>query len=229
MGTLQRLGDDLWVADGPTAMDLFVIPYPTRMTIIRLPSGRLWLSSPVTLSYQRLQEVLDLGEPAHLVSATPRHHWRLQPWHALFPDATLWSCATGPFTLGKRTLPATRLTDRVPADWEGAIDQAVYTGVAFEETTFLHAASGTVVVEDIIQSHEHNPSAVVTAAVRLGGIGTPGGVPRDIRAITHRAAGRAWAKRVLSWDFDRLIMAHGPVVETGAKAYVERAFDWLLR
>lgn len=158
MGTLQRLGDDLWVADGPTAIDLLVIPYPTRMTIIRLPSGRLWLSSPVRLSYDRLQEVLDLGEPAHLVSATPRHHWRLEPWHALFPDATLWSCATGPFTLGKRTLP-----------------------------------------------------------------------PRDIRAITHRTAGRAWAERVMSWDFDRLVMAHGPVVETGAKAYVERAFDWLLR
>ncbi len=228
MGTLTPLGENLWVADGPTAIDLLVVPYPTRMTIVRLPSGGLWLSSPVKLPYERLQEVLGLGEVTHLVSATPRHHWRLEPWHTLFPEATLWSCATGPFTLGKRTLPATRLTERTPADWEGALEQAVYPGYGFEETTFFHPASRTLLVEDIIQSHEPRRSALVNAAVRVGGIGEDGGVPRDIRAITRRKEARAWAARVLSWDFDRLVMAHGPVVETGAKAYVERMFAWLL-
>ena len=72
MGTLTPLGENLWVADGPTAIDLLVVPYPTRMTIVRLPSGGLWLSSPVKLPYERLQEVLGLGEVTHLVSATPR-------------------------------------------------------------------------------------------------------------------------------------------------------------
>jgi hypothetical protein len=29
------------------------------------------------------------------------------------------------------------------------------------------------------------------------------------RMISNRAAARAWAKRILLWDFDRIIVAHG--------------------
>jgi hypothetical protein len=31
------------------------------------------------------------------------------------------------------------------------------------------------------------------------------------------------SKRLLSWDFDTLIIAHGPCVETDAKEFVEKA------
>ena len=34
-------------------------------------------------------------------------------------------------------------------------------------------------------------------------------------------------QRLLSWDFDRLIIAHGPCIERDAKAFVTQAFRWL--
>lgn len=228
MGELQRIGEEIWVADGPIAIDLAVIPYPTRMTAVRLASGELWLASPVQRTYPQLGALAELGPVGHLLAPTPRHHWRLEPWHELFPDAALWSCRLGPATLGRRTLPARRLSDQPPAAWAGEIDQARYPGYGFEEITFCHRRSGTLLIEDLLQLHQPNPSALVNALVRVGGIGVNGGVPRDMRALTRRPLALGWANRILSWDFDRLVMAHGPVIDTGAKAWVARAFDWLL-
>lgn len=62
MGTLEQIGDDLWVADGPVVRDLVVIPYSTRMTIVRLKDGGLWIASPVPSSFAGLAEVVGLGQ-----------------------------------------------------------------------------------------------------------------------------------------------------------------------
>lgn len=53
-------------------------------------------------------------------------------------------------------------------------------------------------------------------------------MPRDARlTFIHRSLARQSLEKLLSWDFDKLIIAHGPCVEKGAKAFVERAFSWL--
>lgn len=228
MGALERVGDGLWAVDGPVVIDLLVIPYPTRMTVARLADGGLWVASPVACSFTELTAISELGPVRHLLSPTPRHRWRLEPWHALFPDAALWSCAAGPATVGGRNLPVALLGEEPPAAWAREFRQAVYPGIGFEETTFCHVPSGTLLVEDILQVHRPTAHVLVNALIRLGGMGGAGGVPRDLRALTRRDAAQAWAERVLSWDFDQLVMAHGPVVRTGARAWVERAFDWLL-
>jgi hypothetical protein len=60
--------------------------------------------------------------------------------------------------------------------------------------------------------------------------GPDGGTARDIRlSFWNRKAARASVESVLAWDFDQLVMAHGPCVDTGAKSFVEKAFDWVLR
>lgn len=228
MGNLEGIGDDLWVMDGPTALDFLVLPYQTRMTITRLDDGGLWIASPVPCSYEDLCKVTALGSVRHLLSPTPRHRWRLESWHTLFPAAALWSCKVGPATLGRRTLPAGLLSDVAPPAWAGQLDQVRYPGRGFEETTFHHRKSGTLLLEDIVQAHPRQENPLLNALVRFGGLGGEGGVPRDIRALTRTVEARLWAERVLSWDFDQLVIAHGPIIRSGAKARVTRAFDWLL-
>lgn len=228
MGELIQLGVGLWEVAGPTTIDLIAIPYPTRMTIVRLASGELWITSPVQLPFDVLQQVTELGPIAHLLSPTPRHQWRLASWQALFPKASLWSTQRSVATLGGRGLLTTALGDQAPAAWRGQLDQACFPGYGFEEITFCHRASGTLLVEDLIQAHRPNPRRLVNTLVRIGGIGAAGGMPRDIRALARQPGARAWAERVLSWDFDRLVMAHGPIVESGAKALVSRALEPLL-
>jgi 3-deoxy-D-arabino-heptulosonate 7-phosphate (DAHP) synthase len=52
---------------------------------------------------------------------------------------------------------------------------------------------------------------------------------KDIRlSFIRRDLARQSLQKLLSWDFDRLIIAHGPCIEKDAKAFVKRAFRWLV-
>ena len=53
LGVLKPLGRDIWMVDGPvvrTRRLLGTLPLTTRMTVARLPDGRLWLHAPVALT-----------------------------------------------------------------------------------------------------------------------------------------------------------------------------------
>jgi 3-deoxy-D-arabino-heptulosonate 7-phosphate (DAHP) synthase len=52
----------------------------------------------------------------------------------------------------------------------------------------------------------------------------------DIKlSFIRRNLARQSLRKLLSWDFDKLIIAHGPCIEKDARAFVERAFRWLAR
>lgn len=87
-----------------------------------------------------------------------------------------------------------------------------------------------MVFGDFIQNHplsEGKP--LFNALVKMARIQCRhGGVPIDIRlSFTNRKAARESLERLLAWDFDKLILAHGSCVENDAKAFVRRAFKWL--
>lgn len=67
------------------------------------------------------------------------------------------------------------------------------------------------------------------AFFKMAGAAWPcGGVPLDIRfSFTNRKLARQSLQKLLVWDFDKLILAHGLCVEKHAKRFVRRAFHWL--
>lgn len=69
------------------------------------------------------------------------------------------------------------------------------------------------------------------ALLKLLAVASPhGGVPLDGRlSFTNRDLARQSLEKLLSWDFDQLVIAHGVCVEKDAKPFVERAFRWLVR
>ena len=170
----------------------------------------------------------------YLVAATPRHVWRLSAWHTLFPEAQLWAPRPTPFTLKKGSLPfAGILGDEPPQAWKNDFDQLAFKGnPLIEEVLFFHKPSRTVILDDLIQVHprvEGKPFEMRCSNWRV--LYLPhGGVGLDIRlSFIHRNLARQSLEKLLSWDFDRLIIAHGPCIEKDAKAFVERAFRWLAR
>ena len=46
---LTAFGQDLYFADGPAA-SFYGFPYPTRMAVVRLSSGKTWVWSPNALT-----------------------------------------------------------------------------------------------------------------------------------------------------------------------------------
>src|SRR3546814_953818 len=70
LNTLKPFGPDIWTVDGPEIrMDYgpSSIPFPTRMTVVRLAGGGLWLHSPVAPEETLLAAIDRLGRVAWLV------------------------------------------------------------------------------------------------------------------------------------------------------------------
>ena len=93
---------------------------------------------------------------------------------------------------------------------------------------FLHRASRTLLLTDISFNLRNVDSA--TARFLLGLLGAYGhfGPSRLGRSLMRdRAAVRKSIDRILRWDFDRVTVTHGEIVETGGHAALRAAFSWL--
>lgn len=233
MSSMQAFAQNVWIVDGPNVRDFGVL-FPTRMIVVKLANGSVWVDSPVSVPFDTLERITDLGDVRYLVAATPRHVWRLSAWHALFPEAQLWVPRTSPLTLKKGRLPLTGvLKDAPQSDWADDFDQLAFQGnPLIEEVLFFHKASRTVILDDLIQNHQRvKGKPFLNALFKLAGVASPqGGVPIDIRlSFTQRNLARRSLEKLLIWDFDKLIIAHGACIEKDAKSFVEQAFHWLRR
>ncbi len=233
MVELQPFAKNLWIVKGPDVRDMGVM-FTTRMTVVKLSDGAIWIDSPVPVPSDTLKTITELGPVRYLVAATPRHVWRLESWHTLFPEAQLWSARSTPFTLKKADLPFTGILDDVPPQgWANDFDQLAFKGnPLIEEVMFFHKESRTVILDDLIQIHPMvKGKPIRNLLFKLEGITNPdGGVGLDIRlSFIHRDRARRSLEKLMSWDFDKLIIAHGDCVVKDAKPFVERAFRWLER
>ena len=123
MKNLHKFADNIWLADGPVVRDMGVY-FTTRMTIVKLSDGSIWISSPVPVSFAALKEISELGDIRYLIAATPRHIWRLDSWHTLFPEAELWASRPTLFTLQKGQLPISGYLSDTPAKaWSADFEQ----------------------------------------------------------------------------------------------------------
>lgn len=239
---LQCVNVDIWTAEGPTVRAFFV-PLPTRMIIVKLGDGALWINSPVAVSRETLEEIVELGPVRYLVAPTTLHLWRLAQWHTLFPQAQLWGPPKMPRGFASaafariaqiprglaRVASAGYLQDTPPAAWAGDVEQLVFRGnCLIEEAEFLHKKSRTLILTDFIQNYRAEDGDFVSNLVKRAGGVLNGGVPRDVRwSFTNRLLARASLEKMLSWDFNKVIVAHGLCVDRDAKAFVEDAFRWL--
>ena len=65
---------------------------------------------------------------------------------------------------------------------------------------------------------------------RVGNMYAKPRMPPDWQlSFRNRDAARASFERILCWDFDRVILAHGALLERNAHETFDRAYAWALR
>lgn len=226
---LTAFGENCYFADGPT-VSFHGFPYPTRMAVVRLSSNETWVWSPIELTQALADAVEAVGPVAHIVSPNKLHHLSLTAWKSRWPEARFYS----PPGLARK-MKAFRfdaeLDDEPDPRWSADIDQAVFRGsVALEEVVFFHRASRTAIFCDLIQRF---PYATATgwkgAFLRLDGlVGPHGSTPREWRlSFISRNPARAARQKVLDWKPERLLIAHGDCVSSGATPIIAEALRWI--
>jgi hypothetical protein len=226
---LVPFGEDLYVADGPE-VSFAGFPYPTRMAVARLSTGRSWVWSPIALTNELAAAVEAIGRVGYIVSPNKLHHLFLGEWSRRWPDARLFA----PPGLARKK-PQLRfegeLGDAQSRPWSTEIDQAVFRGsFAMQEVVFFHRRSRTAIFGDLIQRFpEHAAKGWKGLVMRLGGlVGPHGSTPRDWRlSFLSRRDARAARRTVLEWKAQRLLIAHGECATTGATDIIAAALSWM--
>jgi len=232
---LEPLGLNLLLEDGGV-VSFKGFDYPTRMVIVRLADGGLWLWSPVERTAAIEHEIRALGPVRHIVSPNSLHYLFLGEWQAAFPDAGVWATAA---TIAKcRDLRfAGILDDDPPAEWRGQIDQFYFTNSPFvDELIFFHRASRTVIIADLSQTFSetflktHWPlwmRPIARLSKMVEGWGYP---PIDYRiSFRNRASARPKIRALIGKHPEHVVVAHGEIARTGGASFLRRAFSWLLR
>ncbi len=227
---LKKFGPGIWIGEGPV-VSFHGFAYPTRMAVIRLQDGSLFVWSPIALSPDLRQEVDALGAVRHLVSPNKLHHLFLGEWKSAYPLARLYA-APG-LRRRRRLLPFdVDLGDAPDPAWAADIDQVVVRGSFFlTEAVFFHHSSQTAIFADLIQNFPRDWFKGWRGVLaRFGGIVAPHpGAPSDLRAsFLNRRAARASLRRVLAWPIERVLIAHGEPVSSGGATFVHAAFSWLI-
>jgi hypothetical protein len=225
---MREVVSDLWVVETP--LRFLGIEVGRRMTVVRLGSGSLWLHSPTPLTDALRASLDSLGEPRFVISASAIHgHLFMEQYRDAYPNVELFA-APG-LDRRRKDLAFDAILGSVPdLRWSEDLDQAAFLGHLAPEIVFLHRASRTLIVGDLLMAFEVSPTMPLAARLvwRLEGVYGSPGTPRSFRLATrNRRAARRSVERILAWDFDRIVVGHGEVVETGGRAAFERAMGWL--
>lgn len=223
---LRQLDENLWVAELP--LKFLGLAVGARMTVIRLVDGALWVHSPLRLTEPLRQAVEALGPVRFLVAPNKYHHLFIGEWMAAYPEARAYAAPGLPEKRKDLRFHAV-LSEEVPAEWAGQIDVLPWRSAPLlGEVVFFHRASRTLVVTDIV----HNLGPETEPLTRfifktLGGYGRMSTSVVDRLINRDRTAARATVDTILQWDIQRVILAHGHIVEQdGARAFRE-AYSWL--
>ncbi|HEY4114405.1 MAG TPA: DUF4336 domain-containing protein [Rhizomicrobium sp.] len=225
---LKPLGDNFWIAEGPV-VSFYGFAYPTRMAVIRLANRDLFIWSPIGLKPALKAEVTALGPVRYLVSPNKLHYLFLLEWKAAFPDARLHA-SPGLARKRRRIAFDAELGNQPEPDWAKDIDQVLFGGSwAMNEIVFFHRASRTALFADLIENfHPHWFTGWRELAARLDGIVMPHpGAPREWRLTFNRERARAALARILAWQPEQVVVAHGEIVRTGGTAFIRKSFRWL--
>jgi hypothetical protein len=224
----ELVPDRLWTREMP--LRLFGVELGTRMSVVRLSGegGGLWLHSPVALDRGLKERLDELGRVRFVVCPNMSHHMFAAEYFAAYPDASVYAA---PGLSEKRPdLPFHGvLGDEPEPGWAQDLEQAIFHGDRLlREVVFYHQESRTVIVTDLVQSADSGSPLLTRLVMRLNGIYERPGLPLPFKlGFRDKAAARASLERVLSWDFDRIVLAHGPIVETGGKAVFRNAYSFL--
>eukprot|EP00898_Chlorokybus_atmophyticus_P005419 jgi/Chlat1/5879/Chrsp4S06390 len=213
---------EIWTFEQEQGLGFSSVTANTRMTVIKLKSGGLWVHAPIAPTAECIQLLKELDAPVEYIvlpTFAYEHKIFVAPFSRKFPKAKIyippglwsWPINLPPAFFG--IFGAGSLEDAAGAPWAGEIDTKLFRPPAvgigpYIETAFFHKSSKTLLVTDAVvlvpeQAPEViRPSALIDAAkdglaVRIlsGGKTTTGGPKTVTDTPQNRRLG--WQRMVL--------------------------------
>lgn len=223
---------------------VFLVEYPirfggldlfSRMTIVKLPDGKLWLHSPCQIGPQLKSAIDSLGDVAYIIAPGNFHHLYAADVQAQYPDAETFLC---PGLEKKRAdLEFDWILGNQPDPrWRDTFEQVVIQGTRIiNEVVFFHRASKTLILVDLLENigddYSHDAGLLLQfwwkAVFHMWN--NPKAAPEYQMGWGDKKAVRKGLQEILSWDFERIILAHGNLIESNARDIAIKAWERVLK
>jgi hypothetical protein len=199
-----------------------------RMNVVRLATGDLVVIAPLPPDDDLVAEVRSLGPVRDLVAPNLHHHLYVGEWQKRFPEARLHV----PRHLGAKRpdLVASAVLGDGPGPGDPELHHLEILGCEryLGENVFVHAASGTLIVADLVHNLPPSRDPWTKIYGTLMGFDGKVALSRAIRlAFRDRAAARRSLEALLALSWSRILPAHGEVIDGGAKQALRDAYAWL--
>lgn len=221
---LQQFAEQVWTL--PRPQRFWGVETGTRMTLVQLGDGGLFVHCPVALDAATREAVDALGPVRAVVAPSLYHHLYVGDWMGAYPDALFWACP------GLERKRSDLEFDGVLGDvahpaWAGDIDQASFTARFEHEIVFFHNKTRTFICADALLNLSAHPSRTTRAAARLMGNSAPGKGYLEYIAVRDRKLARRQVDHILEWNVDGVVLAHGGLIEHNGREAIRHAYAWL--
>lgn len=220
---LRSLADGLWCVDH-RSFSVGGLPIGTRSTVLRLGDGTLLLHSPGPLTEPELGEIRALGAVSHVVAANKMHHLFYAAACAAFPEARHLAVA-GVDAGGARVDEA--LSSKLPASLAADLEVLPLEGAPkLDEHLLFHPASATLLAVDVA-FNIRNATGMYRFAMWLNGANDRFCMTRLGRSqylSDHAACARSVDRACAAWPIERVVVAHGEVLEGGGRQALHEAY-----
>ncbi|QUM89756.1 DUF4336 domain-containing protein [Moritella sp. 36] len=225
---MQKIADNIWIFDGEP-VSFLACPFTTRMTVVRLFSGDLWIHSPIKLTTELQQTIQSIGSVKYIVAPNHLHHLFIADWHNAFPKSSLFGTSE---VIKKRQDIAFHfsLNDEHDWPWKPEITQELVLGSKLmQEAVFFHKSSKVLILTDFIENFpKSNFNWWQCILASIAGIIAPNGkTPLDWRISFNKRRLREHLIKIKSWNPEIIVMAHGDIVDVNGGDFLEKSFSWL--
>lgn len=230
---LREIDRNIWVAEQP--LRYFGLSVGTRMTVIRLANSELVVISPIQVDSETIHQLNDIGDVSHIIAPNLYHYLFASNFKDIYPKAIFWAA---PGLESKR--PELNI-DRIIQDKNSFLDGVEYllfdgfrtftlSGFSLlNECVFFHLESHTLVLTDTAFNFDESFPLITQLATRaIGGYKnlSPSLLERFATKETDKV--KQAVQKVLAWDFERVIVAHGSIIENDGKQRFREGYEWFL-
>ncbi|KAK7439382.1 hypothetical protein VKT23_017605 [Stygiomarasmius scandens] len=230
---IREITSNVWTFSAPFKVG--ILPFGIRSTAIKLSNGDVWVHASTPLSQETKESIDKLGPVKWIMNSGLSHHFYLGEFKKAYPGAKL----IGVNGIGeKKKAEGLAFDGEYGKDstetlygFEDEIKSCYFSGTANKDVAWYHIASRTLIVGDLLvnlPATEQFSKSKASAKLPFINTLSPNGwlLKRSLwgSAIDKDAVKRDF-KTVAEWDFERIILAHGDIIEKDAKKAWETAYS----
>tara|TARA_S200000501_G_C20703372_1_gene690606 strand:+ start:178 stop:804 length:627 start_codon:yes stop_codon:yes gene_type:complete len=197
---MKKLATNIWIHDHVTHLE-DGRKLPLRLTAVQLSNKKLWIHAPTPLSNILKIQLSNIGDVGYLFSGNNLHNMFFMDWVETYPQAEAWVTPGIPEKLPNLDNYSV-LKENI---WTDDFDATSMKEVPkFDETVFYHYASKSLIVTDLVQNDAKRGTYLAPPLLKEG-------------TIQDQKAFKDFITHIKTWDFNRIVVTHGDIVEVQAK------------